>query len=582
MKGWKSLLHFLRVAYTTSWKTAAYSLLLTAEKSALPIITTVLSARLLGQLTSGAASDEIGTTIFLIIAVGFAAGMVQPFLANRFATHLEKMKDDLRLRIGIKMLHLEYGKLESSKVQDMKQQALLPIVEWNVFEFILNDFVPAVLGSVMTILTTFFLVLDYGLFLVLPVLLLVAVQFGLTKVKNRKLQTVMSNVGLMERRLDYYNMVADDFSMGKDIRLFRMDRMLMEKIRHLNKEEVGEFSELFYKASFLDFWGTWVTQVQVYMIYFIEAFALYRRAVDIEAFFMVTGLFINFGNAVFRILNAFSDLHVRIRFLEGFFNFEQLPVEDVQEEDDRRSAVEIEFEGVSFGYEGTEKKILEDVSFSIPRGNSVALVGVNGSGKTTIAKLATGLLKPSGGRILVDGTPLSANAHNAAAAVYQDFQLFAFTLRENVETAFAGRGDVEKTLKTVGLGGLLDSAGGGLETYLYQAWHEGGITPSGGQGQKLAVARALYKDAGLIVLDEPTSAYDAKAEEEVFRDFRKLTEGKTALLISHRLASCRFCDEIMVLDGGRIVERGTHEQLMGQVNGKYREMFQAQAKYYQG
>lgn len=582
MKGWKSLLHFLRVAYTTSWKTAAYSLLLTAEKSALPIITTVLSARLLGQLTSGAASDEIGTTIFLIIAVGLAAGMVQPFLANRFATHLEKMKDDLRLRIGIKMLHLEYGKLESSKVQDMKQQALLPIVEWNVFEFILNDFVPAVLGSIMTIVTTFFLVLDYGLFLVLPVLLLVAVQFGLTKVKNRKFQAVMSNVGLMERRLDYYNMVADDFSMGKDIRLFRMDRMLMEKIRHLNKKEVGEFSELFYKASFLDFWGTWVTQVQVYMIYFIEAFALYRRAVDIEAFFMVTGLFINFGNAVFRILSAFSDLHVRIRFLEGFFNFEQLPVEEIQEEDDRRSAVEIEFEGVSFGYEGTEKKILEDVSFSIPRGNSVALVGVNGSGKTTIAKLATGLLKPGGGRILVDGTPLSANAHNAASAVYQDFQLFAFTIRENVETAFAGRGDVEKTLRTVGLGGLLDSAGGGLETYLYQAWHEGGITPSGGQGQKLAVARALYKDAGLIVLDEPTSAYDAKAEEEVFRDFRKLTEGKTALLISHRLASCRFCDEIMVLDGGRIVERGPHEQLMRQANGKYREMFQAQAKYYQG
>ncbi len=107
MKGWKSLLHFLRVAYTTSWKTAAYSLLLTAEKSALPIITTVLSARLLGQLTSGAASDEIGTTIFLIIAVGLAAGMVQPFLANRFATHLEKMKDDLRLRVGINMLHLE-------------------------------------------------------------------------------------------------------------------------------------------------------------------------------------------------------------------------------------------------------------------------------------------------------------------------------------------------------------------------------------------------------------------------------------------------------------------------------------------
>ncbi|MCI9337334.1 MAG: ABC transporter ATP-binding protein [Lachnospiraceae bacterium] len=581
MKKWKSLFYFLKTAYATSWKALVYSLALTALKAALPIVTAILSSKLLGQLTMGVPSDEIVRVIFLILAVQLTAGMIQPFLANRFLTLTEKMKDDFRLRIGIRMMRMEYGKVESSKVQDIKQQALLPIVEWNAFEFILNEFVPAVLGGIMTIVATFFLVLDFGILLLFPVLLLVAVQFGLTGMKNKKFQTVMSNVGMVERRLDYYNMVTDDFSMGKDIRIFRADRMLMKKIKDLNDREVGEFSELFYKASFLDFWETWVTQIQVYMIYFAQAIALFRRMIDIEAFFRITGLFINFAGAVFQTLNAFSNLRVQMRFLEGFMNFEQLPMQDIQMEDVCQTAKEIEFRNVSFHYEGADTNVLEDVNFSVPQGTSVALVGVNGSGKTTVAKLVTGLLSPTDGQILVDGMSLSGNARRNASAVYQDFQLFAFTIRENIETGFSGRGDAEKTLRTVGLDGLLDNAGCNLETYLYQAWNEGGITLSGGQGQKLAMARALYKDAGLVVLDEPTSAYDAKAEEEIFRNFRKLTEGKTALLISHRLASCRFCDKIIVLDGGRIVEEGSHEQLMRHEHGKYREMFLAQAEYYQ-
>ncbi len=581
MKKPNALFYFLKVICRISWQAAAFCLSLTLLKAAAPIVNTLLSAKLLGQLTAHETPHDIGQTIFAVIGFNLAVGLIQPFLAGRFATLTEKLKDEFCLRVGEQMMALSYGQVESAAVQDLRQQALLPITQWGCFEFILNRFIPDVLGSLLTIAATFFLVLEYSLFLLLPILLLTAVQLWILRIKNRKFQTVASQVGQVERKLGYYDGITSDFSAGKDIRLFQIDRILMKNIQHLNDEEVGALSDLFSHTVAMDFWGSWVTQFQIYLVYFIEALALYRRTVDIGGFFRITGLFINFGNAVFRLAGAFADMRVRVHFLEGFLSFEQLPVLQTPpaEESVAGQAVELTFQNVSFAYSGAEP-VLKGVSFSIPAGKSAALVGVNGSGKSTIAKLATGLLIPDCGQILIDKKPLTTDGRNTASAVYQDYQLFAFTIRENVETAFTGRGCVTQTLLDTGLSDVVNRLKEGADTYLYQAFHPEGIDLSGGQSQKLAAARALYKDAGLIILDEPTSAYDAKAEAEIFQDFQKLIQQKTALLISHRLASCRFCDEILVMDGGRIAERGTHTQLMQIEKGRYREMFLAQAEYY--
>lgn len=581
MKKPNALFYFLKVICRISWQAASFCLSLTLLKAASPIVNTLLSAKLLGQLTAQETPHDIGQTIFAVIGFNLAVGLIQPFLAGRFATLTEKLKDEFCLRVGEQMMALSYGQVESAAVQDLRQQALLPITQWGCFEFILNRFIPDVLGSLLAIAATFFLVLEYSLFLLLPILLLTAVQLWILRIKNRKFQTVASQVGQVERKLGYYDGITSDFSAGKDIRLFQIDRILMKNIQHLNDEEVGALSDLFSHTVAMDFWGSWVTQFQIYLVYFIEALALYRRTVDIGGFFRITGLFINFGNAVFRLAGAFADMRVRVHFLEGFLSFEQLPVLQTPpaEESVAGQAVELTFQNVSFAYSGAEP-VLKDVSFSIPAGKSAALVGVNGSGKSTIAKLATGLLIPDCGQILIDKKPLTTDGRNTASAVYQDYQLFAFTIRENVETAFSGRGCVTQTLLDTGLSDVVNRLKEGADTYLYQAFHPEGIDLSGGQSQKLAAARALYKDAGLIILDEPTSAYDAKAEAEIFQDFQKLIQQKTALLISHRLASCRFCDEILVMDGGRIAERGTHTQLMQIEKGRYREMFLAQAEYY--
>lgn len=580
MKNWKALLYFLKVVCPMSWRAVVCSFSSSALKAAAPMVTLVLSSRLLASLTVRASVKQILLDILALLLFGAAAGVLQALLNSRFKIRMDELKDNFTLYVGRRLMKLQYGRLESPEVQDLRQQALLPILRWGNFEFVFQEFVPAFIGGVITAATTIFLLAEYKLWLVFPILLTVTIHLFLSQIQNKRFQKVAMTVGKVERKLDYYDSVTNDFTLGKDIRLFRIDKILMNKIRELNDKEVGAFSGLFYSAAALDFWETILVQVQIYFVYTVAAVDLIRKTISIDVFFRFTGLFINFGNSLFQFMNALVNLHSRSRFLEKFMEFDEIPTEADTGGECRGESPPVEFSHVSFGYE-KGKGILTDISFSIPAGKAVALVGENGSGKTTIAKLLSGFLTPTAGQVYIGGAPLSAASRGSLSAVYQDFQLFAFTVRENVETSCAGRGDLWECLENVGLRKIVEALPEREETYLYKSFETGGTELSYGQGQKLATARSLYKNAGIILLDEPTSAFDAKAEYEIFRDFWRLIDGKTALLISHRLWSCRFCDEILVLSGGRIAERGSHEELMKIENGIYRKMFLAQAQYYE-
>ena len=581
MKTYKPVFHFLKLVWGMSSRAVFFSMSQVVLKAATPIVTVWLSARLLGALTAHAEPASILSTAGMIVGFHFFSSQVQAILANRLKTLTEALKDEFSLYVGRKMMAMRYGQLESAYLQDLRQQALVPILQWGTFEFVLEQFVPEVLSGSITIGTTVLLVLHYRIWILLPILLGVFLHLVLSNLKNKRFQEVMANVSLVERKLDYYNSLSSDFSQGKDIRIFSIDQMLMRKIRDLNRTEVGAFTRLFSKAIVLDFWETVVMHLQIYFIYGVAAVDLVRKAIGIDYFFEVTGLFINLGNAMFQTMNAFVNLKARNRFLMKFMEFDMLPVEAAhqQGETSRGEPCEIIFSHVSFGYENCPD-ILSDVSFTVGAGSTVALVGENGAGKTTIAKLLSGFLRPREGEIYIGGRLLTGCAEQYVSAVYQDFQLFAFPVRENVQCAYGEQGDAGDVLASVGLETVVERLPHGVETCVYKIFSPDGCELSYGQGQKLATARALYKDAGVIILDEPTSAYDAKAEYEVFRDFNLLTRGKTALLISHRLWSCRSCDKILVVGEGRILEQGTHEQLMALKNGHYREMFLAQAEYY--
>ena len=254
---------------------------------------------------------------------------------------------------------------------------------------------------------------------------------------------------------------------------------------------------------------------------------------------------------------------------------------------DSQSALKIEFRDVSFRYDGAEGDTLSHVSFVMEAGEKLALVGHNGAGKTTLVKLLCGLYQPTGGKILVNDRDISKmqleEYHRLISVLFQDVAPMAFSIEQNVVGCVEEEIDPERLKSSLQRAGLWEKVSGltqGTKTCITQELDEGGIQFSGGETQKLLLARAIYKDAPLLVLDEPSSALDPIAESKMYEEYSNMTDGKTSLFISHRLASTKFCDRIFLLEQGKILEQGSHDALMEQ-QGRYRELYDIQSHYYQ-
>jgi ATP-binding cassette subfamily B protein len=256
----------------------------------------------------------------------------------------------------------------------------------------------------------------------------------------------------------------------------------------------------------------------------------------------------------------------------------------VEKRSDRK--YQVEFRNVSFQYPGSENYALRNVNMKFEIGKRLAVVGMNGSGKTTFIKLLCRLYDPTEGEILLNGIDIRKYNYreymDIFSVVFQDFKLLSLKLGENV----AGRTDYDKArvvdcLKKAGFADRLSTLKDGTETYLYKDYDsDNGVDVSGGEAQKIAIARALYKDAPFIILDEPTAALDPIAEAEIYSKFDEIAGDKTAIYISHRLSSCKFCDEIAVFHEGAVIQQGTHASLVADEDGKYYELWHAQAQYY--
>lgn len=317
-----------------------------------------------------------------------------------------------------------------------------------------------------------------------------------------------------------------------------------------------------------------------------------RDGLDVAQFLLLFSAAGGFGQWVTGILGNLNVLHRRcldlstvrecLEYAEPFRFEEGVPL---QAEPGRK--YEIRLEGVSYRYPGAEENNLKDIDLVLHPGEKLAVVGVNGAGKTTLVKLICGFLDPTGGRVLLDGRDIRkynyAEYRSIFSVVFQDFHLMALKLGENVASgAFCDRERARDCLEKAGFGERLAQMPEGLDTWLYTDYSKDGVNVSGGEAQKIAIARALYKDAPFIVLDEPTAALDPLAEAEIYSKFDEIAGDKTAIYISHRLSSCKFCDEIAVFHEGAVIQQGTHASLVEDEAGKYYELWHAQAQYYTG
>ena len=320
-------------------------------------------------------------------------------------------------------------------------------------------------------------------------------------------------------------------------------------------------------------------------------YVIYKDIIQIDEAVLVITAAVSLSSISEQFSNAFSDLMKSGTFVTDFRTCVNLSLKKEAENQNKpflsenKSRMEIVFDHVSFRYPGKEQYILQDFSLKIHAGEKIAIVGLNGSGKTTLVKLLCRFYIPDEGQILLNGRNIyeyNEEEYNSfISAVFQDYKLFSFSLKDNILLGKTENPeDINIALKKSGFSQRLKTLDNGLDTLYSKEFDKNGVELSGGESQKLAIACACYKDAPIIILDEPTASLDAVAEYEIYAGFEKLVENKTAIIISHRLSSTHFCDRIIVINNGTVFEDGTHQSLMAKASGIYKKMFTTQAAHY--
>ena len=395
------------------------------------------------------------------------------------------------------------------------------------------------------------------------------------------------------RKMNYYERNSMNISAGKDIRIFGLKRLFdyhFDLMINTYKKFRYNYQLKWYYPTISD---TAFNFARDWLAYTLLIHKVLTGQIDAATFTVYLGIIASFSQYIYDVSMHFANLRDashQFNDYHEFMNqkdvFERSTTDAVPEPVEGRAAPSIEFRNVSFTYEGSEKPVLTNVSFKINADEKIALVGNNGAGKTTIVKLLCGLYPPTSGEILIDGKSINdigvEKYQDMISVLFQDTSPIALSIAENVcgcEPQDADKKKLEECLKKAGLLEKVNTLAKKEETYITQTLDEKGVVLSGGETQKLLLAKAMYKDGPMLILDEPTSALDPIAESRIYEEYNQLADKKTAVFISHRLASTKFCDRILFLDGGQIVEEGSHDQLMKN-GGKYREIFDIQSHYY--
>jgi ATP-binding cassette subfamily B protein/ATP-binding cassette subfamily C protein len=414
----------------------------------------------------------------------------------------------------------------------------------------------------------------------------VAVTMWISRMDHKYTYGKKEETAAATRKIQYYANTTHDFSFGKDIRIYNFrDRILKNyqtEILALT-ELKGKIAAHKYGLGFAGLFTLLLTNVAMYGILIYQA----ANGMPISSFTMYVTAITNLMAAMLAIGGDVAFIINQGQYVGDFY---RLMDEELTQEKKGAAlptdTLEIVFDHVDFRYPGTDTDVFRDLNFTIHKGERLAIVGVNGAGKSTLVKLMTGLYEPTAGHIYINGTEIrefnKQELFGLYSAVFQDVNVLAFTIRENVacSTENVDETRVKEALEKVGLWKKVEGLEHGLDTMMLKVIDENGTDFSGGERQKLAIARGLYKNAPMVVMDEPTAALDALAEAEIYENFSCLVEGKTAVYISHRLASTKFCDKIALFDKNGLQEYGSHEELMAK-KGMYYEMFTVQGKYYQ-
>ncbi|MCM1232177.1 MAG: ABC transporter ATP-binding protein/permease [Ruminococcus flavefaciens] len=566
--------------------------------AALPYVPIWFSARLLDALWDRRPVKVLILYAALTVGIVFVMKLADTYISSLRSAAAGEMYRNEDWSFSEKAMQMAYASIEDPEVTRLLERIRMESqTGYNLFY--LYRYMEDLLRNLTQIIMSFSLTASFFRIdaVTLPVKLLllggVAAACGwgvFTTRRSEKLNHVFWESCVdMNTLAGKYADYVERYDTGKEIRMYDMQEGLTDFILSKDMELYRNNLILNVKRSLLGVTDEAVSYLLRFAVYMILIGAAAGGDITVGSIAQYVSCMMLMMTAFTGTVTDLQTASANNHYLKRYFSYFEIPNNmyqgtlTVEKRDDNEYFVE--FRDVSFRYPNAPDYALRHVSLKFRIGEKLAVVGVNGSGKTTFIKLLCRLYDPTEGVILLNGVDIRKYDYeeylSVFSVVFQDFRLFSFRLGQNVAAGPEYDAErVKRCLRQARMGERPEDMPKGLETFLYKDFDGSGVEISGGEAQKTALARALYKDAPYIILDEPTAALDPVSEYEVYSSFNQIAGDRTAVYISHRLASCRFCDKIAVFDGGRIVQTGSHEELLSREDGRYYELWQAQAQYY--
>ncbi len=554
--------------------------------SAQPIFTLLMPKYIIDELTYGRRWNIVVIYIAALVGINLALSGIRELIKYASSESNLKNKWKFSMKHGVTCSTMDYSKLENSSVKDKVNQAAnntdpIKFIDSTVTGFITN--IIQLAGYTYIIATLHPLV-------ILFILLIIFIASFVTKGREKLGYEYQPIFSKFSRKFNYLLNAMIRFDFGKEVRINKASTWLEKKFAN----EIDEYMNSFNKSQNgylrLSIFDSVLALVQTVVMYGYAVYRTVAGSITVGSFSVYLGTVTLFTGGFSELINRFISLGYLSKYVDDYKECLDLispsnskcPNTDIDIINTKNH--EIVFDHVSFKYPNTDRYVLKDISIRIEAGKKLSIVGYNGAGKTTFIKLICRLYAPTEGKIYYNGIDISTIDFDTymklLSVVFQDFALFYFTIKDNI--IFDGDKDnsaLNEAIEKSGLREKIDGLKDGFDTPLSKEFYKNGIEFSGGEGQKLACARAYYKNAPIIIFDEPTAALDAIAESQLYERFNNIIENKTAIYISHRLASVKFCDSVAVFADGEIVEYGTHDELMA-LEGVYTEMFNKQSQFY--
>lgn len=523
------------------------------------------------------------------------SNVIFKFIENLMKKHLTmgrmKLEEKMSQIMANKIMNVEFYYLENPYYLDLKERAVFASNNQNALENIILG-ITNTLRDLITIFSLIAILFSLSWALVVFLLLTIGLNLWVYSTFAKYQQEFFQSLIPINRKYGYYLGLSWQDKPQKDIRLYNMAPMLTQRVIDYNQELIDELQIFYNRLGKTQGLYNIINVLQASLAYGYVGLRVisdkFGSKISIGSFTMYVNAAINFSQTTTKLGENITMTFQMLEYLDPFMEFVSLP-----EAREHGGALEmkdeihsISFKNISFKYPGSNKYVLKNISFDINAGEKISIVGLNGAGKTTLIKLLCRLYEPNSGKILVNGHNIYDYEYGSymekIAVIFQDYKLFAFTIGENITCEeYSEDEEIMELIEEVGLKEKINSLPKGLNSLMGKSYDNEGVELSGGEEQKVAIARALYKDAPLIILDEPTSALDPLAEAEIYEHFHTMVENKTAIYISHRMSSSTFSDKILLIENGTVVDFDSHANLMKKEESLYYKLFMAQAVNYQ-